>query len=105
MHRSASAGVVWAIALTLAARPAGGQAIGQGFELERGGRYADAAGAYLAALRADPANLPALLGLERVLPLLSRLPELLPLVQRARSLAPESGGGRCGASSCGCTPA
>jgi hypothetical protein len=91
MHRSASAGVVWAIALTLAARPAGGQAIGQGFELERGGRYADAAGVYLAALRADPANLPALLGLERVLPLLSRLPELLPLVQRARERAPESG--------------
>jgi tetratricopeptide (TPR) repeat protein len=91
MRRSASAGVVWAIALALVARPAGGQAIGQGFELERGGRYADAAGAYIATLRADPANVAALLGLERVLPLLSRLPELLPLVQRARAAAPESG--------------
>jgi hypothetical protein len=71
--------------------PVGAQAIGQGFELERAGRHADAAGAYLAALRVDAANLPALLGLERVLPLLSRLPELLPLVQRARARAPESG--------------
>jgi len=73
------------------AAPAFGQAIGQGFELERGGRYADAAAVYLTTLRSDPANLPALLGLERVLPILSRLPELLPLVQRARAAVPENG--------------
>ena len=92
MLRRASAGLVLALALTAAATaPVAAQAIGQGFELERAGRHADAAGAYLAALRVDPANLPALLGLERVLPLLSRLPELLPLVQRARERAPESG--------------
>ncbi len=89
MLRRVSAGFVLALALTAA--PAAGQAIGQGFDLERAGRYADAAGVYVATLRSEPANLAALLGLERVLPLLSRLPELLPLVQRARSAAPESG--------------
>jgi tetratricopeptide (TPR) repeat protein len=82
------------LALTLAAPIAArarAQALGQGFELERAGRYADAATAYLTTLRGDPASLPALLGLERVLPPLSRLAELLPLVQRARALAPQSG--------------
>jgi tetratricopeptide (TPR) repeat protein len=87
MSRSLSTGL---LALALAA-PAMGQAIGQGFELERAGRTAAAADVYLGTLRADPANLPALLGLERVLPPLARLPELLPLVQQARIRAPESG--------------
>jgi tetratricopeptide (TPR) repeat protein len=91
MLRSLSAPIRAIAALTLAATPALGQAIGQGFELERGGRYADAAGVYLTTLRSDPANLPALLGLERVLPILNRLPELLPLVQRARERVPENG--------------
>jgi len=88
MRRSLRAGLA---VLALATTPAFGQAIGQGFELERGGRNAEAAAAYLATLRADPANLPALLGLERVLPTLGRLPELLPLVQRARERVPENG--------------
>jgi len=79
------------LALALAAAPALGQALGQGFELERAGRFADAADVYLTTLRGDPANLPALLGLERVLPPLSRLRDLLPLVQRARARLPESG--------------
>jgi len=88
MLRSLRAGIA---ALAVATTPALGQAIGQGFELERGGRYADAASVYLTTLRSDPANIPALLGLERVLPMLSRLPELLPLVQRARGQVPENG--------------
>ncbi len=67
----------------------GAQAISQGFDLERQGRVDQAAGLYTSVLRSDPANLPALLGLERVLPGLGRLPELLPLVQRA--LAADSG--------------
>jgi tetratricopeptide (TPR) repeat protein len=92
MRRSLSAGVAaLVLAATPAPAPALGQAIGRGFELERAGRYADAAGMYLTTLHADPANLPALLGLERVLPVLNRLPELLPLVQRARQRAPDSG--------------
>ena len=64
------------------------QAIGQGFELERAGQYEQAAAIYLAALRAEPTNLPALLGLERVLPPLSRLGELLPVAQRAAAASP-----------------
>ena len=65
------------------------QAIGQGFELERQGRLEPAAALYAAALRVEPANLPALLGLERVLPALRRLRELAPLVRQA--LAVDSG--------------
>src|SRR6266566_2126703 len=70
----------------LAARPAPAQAIGQGFELERAGQHQLAVTVYFATVRADPTNLPALLGLERVLPLLGRLPELLPVAQRAAAL-------------------
>lgn len=84
----------FALALVLAALPGRGaraQALSQGFELERAGRLADAANLYVGTLRADPANLPALLGLERVLPSLNRVEELLPLVQRARQRAPQSG--------------
>ena len=66
------------------------QAIGPGFELERSGRYADAANIYFATLRADPTNIPALLGLERTLFVLNRMPELLPPVQAARALLPDS---------------
>ena len=57
----------------LAARSLPAQAIGQGFELERSGQYEQAAAIYLATLRAEPTNISALLGLERVLPPLNRL--------------------------------
>src|SRR5205807_9653508 len=43
---------------------------------------------YFAALRADPTNLSALLGLERVLPPLNRLAELVPAAQRAAVASP-----------------
>jgi hypothetical protein len=74
--------------LVLAARSLPAQAIGQGFELERGGQFAQAAAIYFATLRAEPTNLSALLGLERVLPGLGRLPELLPVAQRATTASP-----------------
>jgi len=45
---------------------------------------------YMTTVRADPMNVPALLGLERTLFVLNRMPELLPLVQRARARAPEN---------------
>src|SRR6059058_5540521 len=64
------------------------QAIGQGFELERAGQYDQAAAIYLATLRAEPTNLSALLGLERVLPPINRLGELLPAAQRAAAASP-----------------
>jgi thioredoxin-like negative regulator of GroEL len=80
--------------LLTAALPAGAgataQAISPGFELERSGRYADAATVYFTSVRSDPVNIPALLGLERTLFVLNRMPELLPLVQRARARAPET---------------
>src|SRR6266853_2519760 len=66
------------------------QAIGQGFELERAGQYDQAAAIYLATLRAEPTNLSALLGLERVLPPLNRLGELLPAAQRAAAASPSN---------------
>ncbi|PYO42856.1 MAG: hypothetical protein DMD33_09345 [Gemmatimonadetes bacterium] len=68
--------------------PISAQAIGQGFELERAGRYDQAASVYFATLRAEPANVSALLGLERVLPPLNRLAELLPAVRRATVASP-----------------
>ena len=79
-HRVELAGL---LVVVLAARPLPAQAIGQGFELERVGQYERAAGVYFAALRAEPTNLAALLGLERVLPPLNRLRELLPVARRA----------------------
>jgi tetratricopeptide (TPR) repeat protein len=87
MTRSLSAAVGLLIAWPALAR---GQAIGPGFELERSGKYADAANVYFTTVRTDPTNVPALLGLERTLFVLNRMPELLPLVQRARMRAPEN---------------
>src|SRR3989442_15156196 len=69
--------------LVLPLRSLPAQAIGQGVELERAGQYDRAASLYFATLRADPTNLAALLGLERVLPPLNRLEELLPVARRA----------------------
>lgn len=77
-------------ALAAAASSLPAQGIGQGFELERAGRYEQAATAYLSIVRADPVNLPALLGLERVLPSVNRLPELLPLARRAVAADPRT---------------
>jgi tetratricopeptide (TPR) repeat protein len=90
MSRSAKL-ALW-IMLASVAVPGGAaaQAISPGFELERSGRYADAASMYMTTVRADPMNVPALLGLERTLFVLNRMPELLPLVQRARARAPEN---------------
>src|SRR6266566_2433770 len=90
--RSKGAAVAAMVLLASAApgRVARGQAIGPGFELERSGRYADAASVYFTTVRSDPTNIPALLGLERTLFVLDRMPELLPLVQNARARQPES---------------
>src|SRR5881396_3964631 len=93
MSRSINWAAVAALVLLVSAdsaRVARGQAIGPGFELERSGRYADAASVYFTTIRSDPTNIPALLGLERTLFVLNRMPELLPLVQNARARQPES---------------
>jgi len=81
--------LVLGIALAVApGRLARSQTIGQGFELERAGQFEQAASIYFATLRADPTNLSALLGLERVLPGLNRLAELVPVAQRAALASP-----------------
>jgi len=93
MSRSTSWAAIAALVLLASADPARaarGQAIGPGFELERSGRYADAASVYFTTIRSDPTNIPALLGLERTLFVLSRMSELLPLVQTARARQPDS---------------
>lgn len=80
------------VGVLVALAPVGGQAqaIGRGFDLERAGRPDSAAALYLSAVREDPANLPALLGLERVFPQMDRMSELVPLVQRAAARDPAS---------------
>src|SRR5213592_1346520 len=82
--------LVVATIVLLCARALPAQAIGQGFELERAGQYDQAAAIYLATLRAEPTNLSALLGLERVLPPLNRLGDLLPAAQRAAAASPNN---------------
>src|SRR5437899_4826325 len=82
--------LVVATVVLLCARALPGQAIGQGFELERAGQYDQAASIYLATLRAEPTNLSALLGLERVLPPINRLGDLLPAAQRAAAASPSN---------------
>src|SRR5256885_1304067 len=76
--------------LLVPAHSARGQAIGQGFDLERAGQYQRAATVYFTTLRGEPTNLAALLGLERVLPSLTRLPDLLPAAQRAVAASPRN---------------
>lgn len=93
MNRSSNRVAIAALVLCATVGPgrvARGQAISPGFELERSGRYAEAASMYLTTVRADPVNVPALLGLERTLFVLNRMPELLPLVQHARARTPEN---------------
>src|SRR5262245_41598484 len=54
-------------------------------DLERDERYPEAAESYRAALRIEPANISALLGLERVLKALSQTATIFPQLQRALS--------------------
>src|SRR3989441_563017 len=82
--------LVVATIVLLCARALPAQVIGQGFELERAGQYDQAAAIYLATLRAEPTNLSALLGLERVLPPINRLGDLLPAAQRAAAASPSN---------------
>ncbi|MGH7508774.1 MAG: hypothetical protein ACREMZ_04830 [Gemmatimonadales bacterium] len=71
---------------------AGAQQTGvtKAFDLERRGDYAAAAEAYRALLAAKPADVSALLGLERSLLPLNRTAEMLPVVRAALAAAPTS---------------
>ena len=91
MRRVSKLAAMFAAAgLALTARLPAQAVLGPAFEHERAGRLAEAASAYLNALKSDPSSVAALLGLERVLPGLNRLPELIPLVQHARAAAPDN---------------
>ena len=65
-------------------------AMSQALELERRGDYTAAANAYRAVLRTRPADISALLGLERSLLPLNRSDEMLPLLRAALAAAPRS---------------
>src|SRR5918998_4313598 len=60
------------------------------FDLERRGDYAGAAAAYRAVLAAKPADISALLGLERSLLTLNQSSDILPTVRAALEAAPAS---------------
>jgi tetratricopeptide (TPR) repeat protein len=71
----------------VAQRPAGNP-IQQAFELERRGDLSGAAAAYRALLAGNPADLTALLGLERCLTASGRVEEMIPEVRTALASAP-----------------
>ncbi|MSR07685.1 MAG: tetratricopeptide repeat protein [Gemmatimonadetes bacterium] len=68
------------------ARPgAAAELVTDALDLERDERYPEAAEGFRAALRVEPSNLSALLGLERVLKSSRQLPTIFPQLQRALS--------------------
>lgn len=64
--------------------------LNQAMDLERRGDYAAAVGAYRGVLRSSPADISALLGLERSLLPLNRSREMIPAIQSALAAAPRN---------------
>lgn len=84
--------VVCAFAPVLAAQARPGRdPLSRGFDLERRGAAAEAAAAYREALAARPADLAALLGLERTLVTLGRPADVLPPLRTALAANPGAG--------------
>ena len=82
---------LWIVLLMVPARAWSQQpAMTRAFDLERRGDYAGAAAAYRAVLAGKPADVSALLGLERSLLPLNRSAEILPMVGKALVAAPSS---------------
>lgn len=82
---------LWVALVLLPARGASQQPdMARAFALERRGDYAAAVDAYRKVLANKPAEVSALLGLERSLFPLNRTPELLPVVRAALAAAPSS---------------
>ena len=71
------------------ARAQGADAYSRGEALEQKSQFADAAAAYADALARDPAEVPALLGLERMEAQLGHLEQFLPVVERAIAAKPQ----------------
>jgi tetratricopeptide (TPR) repeat protein len=76
-------------ALASRARAQGSDAYARGEQLEQHSKFAEAATAYAEALARDPAEVPALLGLERMDAQLGRLEQFLPVVERAIAAKPQ----------------
>jgi hypothetical protein len=82
---------LWIVLLLVPARAWSQQtAMTRAFDLERRGDYAGAAEAYRAVLTGKPADVSALLGLERSLLPLNRSADILPTVRAALTAAPSS---------------
>src|SRR4029077_7671990 len=81
--------IALATALARAAHAQSGDAYNRGELLEQKSQFAQAAAAYTEALARDPAELPALLGLERMDAQLGRLEQFLPVVERAIVAKPQ----------------
>ncbi|HEV7704180.1 MAG TPA: hypothetical protein VGO46_07790 [Gemmatimonadaceae bacterium] len=78
-----------ALALAPTARAQGNDAYERGELLEQSSKFVDAAAAYTLALASDPAELPALLGLERMDAQLGHLEQFLPILERAIAAKPQ----------------
>lgn len=78
-----------AAALAPGAHAQSGDAYNRGESLEQKSQFAEAAAAYTEALARDPAELPALLGLERMDAQLGRLEQFLPVVERGIAAKPQ----------------
>ena len=81
--------IALATALAPGAHAQSGDAYNRGEALEQKSQFAEAAAAYTEALARDPAELPALLGLERMDAQLGRLEQFLPVVERAIAAKPQ----------------
>src|SRR5262245_22150119 len=64
--------------------------VNDALDLERDERYPEAADSYRAALRLDPVNVSAMLGLERVLKSSKKSVEILPVLNRALGRDPKN---------------
>lgn len=82
--------ILAAVLLSPAAGQRGPGELARAFELERAGQYEEAAARYTQALALNPANLSALLGLERVLVPIERLPSIVSFVDSALVLQPDN---------------
>ena len=83
------AAAVFAPARVVGQQPAG---LNRALDLERRGDYAAAVQAYRTVLRGSPAEISALLGLERSLLPLNRSGEIIPSVRSALTAAPAKSG-------------
>lgn len=89
MHFIAGVACALALAFAPAARAQENDAYSRGELFEQQSKFAEAAEAYTQALASDPAELPAILGLERADAQLGHLDQFLPVLERAIAAKPQ----------------